>query len=219
MSVVLTKSAPVTVYADEKGNFNRKYNKLRLQQLLVGSNYNNTGFSTAANPEITFNADPKSGLYLKANNVIGIGINNLEVGTIDSAGIHGAVGGGTTDSTLTVTWIANPAAPGTSTVQFSKIGSIVLATFNAYTPSYNGTPAIFLASTQVPVGLRPSQLYAGFIYVTYGGNFKSTPGVLTVDVDGFIQIFANGDDSTTQWFTAGPLVGWLTTTAVWTTAP
>jgi hypothetical protein len=217
MSVVLTKSAPVTVYADEKGNFNRKYNKLRLQQLLVGSNYNNTGFSTAANPEITFNADPTSGLYLKANNVIGIGINNLEVGTIDSAGIHGAAGGGgTTDVTVTANWLANPAAAGTSTVVLSKIGNIVICHLGQYLPIYNGVQSSFsTASSVVPVGYRPPQVIRNWLWAVNAGVEQATPGLVIVDTNGFIYVQRTGDNLN-PYFNAGSTVGWHDISIPWT---
>jgi hypothetical protein len=217
MSVVLTKSAPVTVYADEKGNFNRKYNKLRLQQLLVGSNYNNTGFSTAANPEITFNADPTSGLYLKANNVIGIGINHLEVGTIDSAGIHGAAGGGgTTDQTITISWDANPAAAGTSTATLSKIGSIVVCRLDAYIPLYNGTPGGFNGPNAIPVGFRPATNMNEWIYIINGGVEQADPGLMQILTNGLIYIQPSGNNL--LLFNAGATVGWHTTTVTWSIA-
>jgi hypothetical protein len=215
MSVVLTKSTPVTVYADEKGNFNRKYNKLRLQQLLVGSNYNNTGFSTAANPEFTFNADTTSGFYLKANNVIGIGINHLEVGTIDSAGIHGAAGGGgTTDQTITLSWDPNPAAAGTSTAVLSKIGSIVVCKLGAYIPAYNGTPGGFNATAAIPLAFRPASNVQQWVYIVNGGAEQADPGLMAILTDGTVYIQPSGNNL--LLFNAGPTVGWHTFAVTWT---
>jgi hypothetical protein len=192
MSALLANNTPVPLYLDQKGNGLRKINQLRIKQLLVGSNYNNTGFGTAASPEFTFNADSKSGLYLKANHVIGIGINNTEVATIDSNGVHNTATG--TNASI---FIATASSPSNNVINLTNspvLTSLVAGmTFvfdtTPLTHTYNNTTTVSVdglaaATLTMQTGIAASNLkeinytfpYGGtlpqFVWIQYIGSSK-----------------------------------------------
>jgi hypothetical protein len=178
MSALLTKNTPVPLYLDQKGNGLRKINQLRIKQLLVGSNYNNTGFSTAASPEFTFNADSTSGLYMKSNHVIGIGINNTEVATIDSNGIHNTATG--TNASI---FLATASSPSNNTINLTNspvLTSLVAGmTFvfdtTPLTHTYNNTTTVSVdgltaATLTMQTGVAASNLSQIGYTFPYGGT-------------------------------------------------
>jgi hypothetical protein len=181
MSALLANNTPVPLYLDQKGNGLRKINQLRIKQLLVGSNYNNTGFSTAASPEFTFNADSTSGLYMKSNHVIGIGINNTEVATIDSNGIHNTATG--TNASI---FKATASSPSNNTINLTNSPALTSLTAGMVfifdtTPlrisahTFNNTTTVSVdglaaASLTMPVGVAASNLQEIKYGFPYGGT-------------------------------------------------
>lgn len=88
MSTLIKKDTAVPLYLDAKGNVNRVVNVMKLYRMLAGSNYNATGYGSAAAPDIAFRASTNSGFFLKSNNTIGISVNGVEIGYMDNQGIH-----------------------------------------------------------------------------------------------------------------------------------